>query len=138
MAHEDPWKNAVEATDDEDDADFYFTAPSEKLPPRAVGNAPLNTPDTSFQNFDDSNSLDTTPKVGRSTLKAANQTNPPALEPMFEPSFPSEEFLSVVSQQVQQHSVSLIAAFSSQDGRSICRKLDHSNARSHVRLTLTL
>jgi hypothetical protein len=124
--HEDRWKVGWEATDDDDDADFYFTTPPEFKPPppsRAVGfNAPLHTPDTSFHQFDDSISLDTTPKVGRSTRKAAVLDQPAAdlrsFEHMFEPSFPSEEFLSVVTQQIQQHSVCLTAKCSSYPGSS--------------------
>jgi hypothetical protein len=122
--HGDPWKVGWEATDDdEDDADFYFTTPPEfnqPPPPPAVGfSAPLRTPDTSFYQFDDSNSLDTTPKVGRSTRKpavdwpAADLTS---FEHMFEPSFPSEAFLSVVTQQIQQHTVRLTATRSSNPG----------------------
>ena len=118
-ALEDLWKTGGE-TEEEDESDFYFSirgpsppkAPAAPIPPS--NSTCLSTPDTSFQQFDDSNSLDTTPRVGKNTRKAWQQQEQPQqlesfpqvdMDSMFPSSFPSAEFLAVVSQQVEQHSV---------------------------------
>jgi hypothetical protein len=106
----DFWKagTAGEAETD-DEPDFYFRSHSQPPPPSAAAStgAPrtssnlMHTPDTSFHVFDDSNSLDTTPRIGKKTRKGAEQTD----SLLFPSSFPSEEFLSEMSQQLEKHSV---------------------------------